>query len=185
MLAASTGMRLGEVLGLSWGGVDLERGFVRVDRTLARYGGAYHLDPPKSARSRRAISIPRPVVAALRVRREIQHERQQAVGVAWAGSDWNLVFTTETGRPLSHRTTQDIFQRLLARAGVRQVRFHDLRHGVATFLLAQGVAMRVVQDVLGHAQIALTADLYSHVVPELRRDASDRIGATLSDDELY
>ncbi len=179
VLAASTGMRLGEVLGLSWDAVDLDGGFVRVERILARYDRAYHLDPPKTARSRRAIAIPGPVVAALRSRRAIQEERAWALGPAWGGREWNLVFTTEKGHPLSPRTVQEIFARLLDEAGVRRVRFHDLRHGAATFLLAQGVAMKVVQDVLGHAQIAMTADLYSHVVPELRRDAADRIGATL------
>lgn len=179
VLAASTGMRLGEVLGLTWGAIDLDSGFIRVEHTLARYDRVYHLDPPKTARSRRAIAIPAPVVDTLRTHRVHQRERQLAAGPSWVGNEWGLVFTTKTGRPLSPRTVQEIFGRLLDEAGVRQIRFHDLRHGAATFLLAQGVPMKVVQDVLGHAQIALTADLYSHVVPELRRDAADRIGAAL------
>ena len=179
VLAAATGMRLGEVLGLRWDAVDLDRGFVRVERILARYDRAYHLDPPKTARSRRAIAVPPQVVAALRLRRVMQNERRLVAGSSWNGEEWNLVFTTEKGHPLSHRTVQEIFGRLLDEAGVRRVRFHDLRHGAATFLLAQGVAMKVVQDVLGHSQISMTADLYSHVVPELRREAADRMAAAL------
>lgn len=179
VLTAATGMRLGEVLGLTWGSVDLDAGFVRVEHTLARYYRGYHIDPPKTAHSRRAIAIPPAVVDVLRTHRRRELERRRAVGAAWLGNDWDLVFTSRTGRPLSARTVKDIFERLLDDAGVRRIRFHDLRHGAATFLLMQGVPMKVVQDVLGHAQIALTADLYSHVVPELRREAADRMGVAL------
>ncbi len=179
VLAASTGMRLGEVLGLTWDAVDLDGGFVRVEHSLARYDSAYHLDAPKTARSRRAIAIAPPVVASLHSRRVRQRERRLAAGPAWAGNDWDLVFTTETGRPLSPSTVQVIFGRLLDQAGVRRVVFHALRHGAATFLLVRGVPMKVVQDILGHSQITMTADIYSHVIPELRRDAADRIGAAL------
>ncbi len=179
VLAASTGMREGEVLGLTWACVDLDGGFVRVEKTLARYGLGYHLDPPKTRQSRRAIAIPAAVADALRAHRATRQAYQFTLESAWIGNDWDLVFTNEVGTPLSASTLQQIFKRLLASTGIREVRFHDLRHGAATFLLAQGVAMKVVQEMLGHAQMSMTADLYSHVVPELRRDAADRIAETL------
>lgn len=171
-------MRSGEVLGLTWQHVDLEGASVRVERALARYDGAYHLVEPKTVLSRRTIAIPAPVVAALRAHRVRQLTRQLESEV-WEGNAWGLVFTDELGRPLHNRTVRHRFDKLPADAGVRHVRFHDLRHGAATFLLAQGVLIKVVQDVLGHAQIAITADLYSHVVPELRRNAADKMGDVL------
>lgn len=180
VLATASGMRLGELTGLTWAATDLERGYVRVDHLLARYGGDYHLDPPKTAKSRRAIAVPQPVVQALMAHRARQREAQATR--RWEGNPWDLVFTTETGRPLSSSTVQVTFVRLLEQAGLRRVRFHDLRHGAATLMLAQGVQMKVVQDILGHAQISMTADRYSHVVPELRREAADRIAGALFED---
>lgn len=167
------------MLGLRWAHVDLDGGSVRVEQALARYDGAYHLDEPKTAQSRRSIAVPAPVVEALRRQLVRQKEQQLSAGPAWAGNEWGLVFTDDFGQPLHNRSVRYQFDKLLTAAGVRHVRFHDLRHGAATFLLAQGVPMKVVQDVLGHAQIAITADLYSHVVPELRRDAADKIGSVL------
>lgn len=83
------------------------------------------------------------------------------------------------GQPLQPYLVTAAFASLLSSAGLRHVRFHDLRHGVATFLLQQGVAMKVVQDVLGHSTITMTMDRYSHVVPELRHDAAEKVGAVL------
>lgn len=177
VVAASTGLRQAEVLGLTWPCVDLDEGFVRVERTLVWYEKAFHMDPPKTAKSRRAVAIPAQVAELLRTRRLRQVE-QRLKAEAW-GNDWELVFTGESGTPIGARAVHHQFVRLLDQAGVRRVRFHDLRHGAATFLLAQGVPMKVVQEVLGHAQMSMTADLYSHVAPELRRDAADRIGAVL------
>ena len=179
IVAVATGMRLGELIGLTWKCVDLEAGYIRVEHLLARYGGAYHLDPPKTVKSRRAIAVPSPVVDALLRHQQKQSEARRLLGRDWQGNDWDLVFTTQSGGPLSPTTVEYIFKRLLKDSGLRKVRFHDLRHGAATLLLAQGVQMKVVQDVLGHAQMQMTADLYSHVVPELRRDAADRIGDAL------
>lgn len=177
VVAASTGLRQAEVLGLTWPCVDLEEGFVRVDRTLARYDRAFHMDPPKTATSRRAVAVPSQVVDMLRICR-LQQFEQRLKAPHWE-NEWDLVFTSESGAPIGPRAVHHEFVRLLDQAGVRRVRFHDLRHGAATFLLAQGVPMKVVQEVLGHAQMSMTADLYSHVVPELRRDAADRMGTVL------
>jgi integrase len=148
-----------------------------VERTLVWYHGAFHLDPPETAASRRVVAIPTPVVELLRAHRLRQLE-QRLGAPAW-GNEWELVFTNEIGEPIGPRAIHHSFSRVLKDAGLRHVRFHDLRLGAATFLLAQGVPMKVVQEVLGHAQMSITADLYSHVVPELRREAADRIGEGL------
>lgn len=88
---------------------------------------------------------------------------------------WNLVFTRADGGPLDGTVVTHQFHRLLDRAGLPQRRFHDLRHSCATLLLAQGVSPRVVMEILGHSQIALTMNTYTHVLPELNRDAADRM----------
>ena len=101
-----------------------------------------------------------------------QQERQHA-GDRWV--DQGLVFTTPIGTPLDGTAVTKGFHRLLDKAGLPQRRFHDLRHSCATLLLVQGVSPRVVMDVLGHSQIGLTMNTYSHVIPDLRRDAAVRI----------
>ena len=95
------------------------------------------------------------------------------------GDDWNLVFARPDGHPLNTSVVTHRFQRVLAEAGLPRKRFHDLRHGAATYLLAKGVPMKVVQDVLGHTQLSTTADIYTHVMPELQRDASEKVAEVL------
>ena len=100
-------------------------------------------------------------------------------GAEWAGLKWDLVFASETGEPLyGHRVTRE-FQSALTRAGLPRFRFHDLRHGAATFLLAAGVELIVVQRILGHSTIHTTANVYAHILPNLQRDAVDRLRAAL------
>ena len=114
----------------------------------------------------------------MRDHRRRQLEQQLRAGPAWSG-EWGLVFASDTGRPLSGSDVTHRFQTILARTGMRRQRFHDLRHCAATFMLVQGVPLRVVQEVLGHANITVTANTYTHVLPELQRDAADRMGALL------
>ncbi len=91
------------------------------------------------------------------------------MGTEWADS--GLVFTTKVGTSLDHRNVTRIFKRLIVKAGLPDQRFHDARHACATFLLAEGVPLKVVQEILGHSSIQLTADTYAHVLPALRREA--------------
>ena len=181
IVAASTGMRQGEVLGLAWPQVDLDGGYVRVSAGLSRYAGDFHGGEPKTVNSRRTIAIPLPVVEALRHHRDRKTlaERRGGEARTWVGNEWGLVFTGALRQPLGARSVYSEFLGVLKSGGVRLIRFHDLRHGAATFLLAQGIAMKVVQEILGHAQMSMTADLYSHVVPEVQREAADRLGAVL------
>jgi integrase len=97
--------------------------------------------------------------------------------------DEGLVFTTPKGTPLDGTAVTKQFHHVLERAGLRQRRFHDLRHSCATLLLVQGVSPRVVMDLLGHSQIGLTMNTYSHVIPDLRQDAADRIDQLLGERE--
>ncbi|MCH7617331.1 MAG: site-specific integrase [Chloroflexi bacterium] len=178
-VALGLGLRQGEVLALAWDDVDLEDGTLSVRHTLQRYDGAYHLDEPKTSRSRRTIALPRPLIEALRAHKTQQVEERLRAGQAWDGNQWHLIFTTMVGKPLSGAVVTHRFQEILAAAGLPRQKFHDLRHAAASFMLVQGVAMRVVMEVLGHSSIAVTANTYSHVMPALQRDATDSVGKLL------
>jgi integrase len=172
------GLRQGEILGLRWSDVDLEAGTIRVAQALQRVNGRLEFVEPKSQTSRRTIPLPATVARALRAHRPRQLEDRLAAGARWHDSD--LVFTTALGTPLDSRNVTRRFQAALERAGLPRLRFHDLRHTAASLMLAQGVPARVVMETLGHSQISLTLNTYSHVVPALQREAADRMEAVLS-----
>lgn len=177
LVTMTLGLRQSEVLGLRWEDVDLEQGVLSVRRSLQRYGGAYHLDEVKTVRSRRTLTLPDRLIEVLLAHRDRQ--AFEARSKKWQGDEWGLVFCREDGYPLSGSVVTHTFQELLAEAGVPKVRFHDLRHGAATYLVAAGVPMRVVMAQLGHSQMAITSDLYAHVLPEVQREASDQAAAAL------
>jgi integrase len=177
-VALAVGLRQGEALGLRWEDVDLEQGTIHVRRALQRVDGTLQLVEPKTARSRRVVVLPGTVAAGLQ-----QHRARQVAERLAAGSEWvdaGLVFCSPTGRPLDASNVTHAFQRHLARAGLPRQRFHDLRHACASLLLAQGVNPRVVMEVLGHSQITLTLNTYSHVLPSLTADAASRMDALLA-----
>jgi integrase len=136
-----------------------------------------HLVEPKSPRSRRLIALPAVAVKALRAHRVRQLETRLAAGARW--QDQGFVFPTSIGTPLEPRRITRAFRALLKRAGLPLIRLHDLRHTAATLLLAQGVSPRVVMETLGHSQISLTLNTYSHVLPALQREAASKMDAVL------
>ncbi len=168
------GLRQGEALGLTWQDVDLKSGTLYVREQLQRVDGILRRVPLKTERSRRTLAMPARIVTAL----QEHQDRQRAEGRALLPSAY--VFTTPASGPLEARTVMRWFAGLLERAGLRHIRFHELRHSAATFLLVQGVPMRVVMEVLGHSHMSTTSDRYSHVVPELQREAAARMDALLS-----
>ncbi len=176
-LALATGLRQGELLGLRWEDVDLEQATVRVNYALQRYGGELHMVPPKTARSRRVVSVPDVAVRALQAHKSRQMQDRRRAGERW--QDGGLVFSTRWGTPIEPRNATRSFKRVLANAGLPEIRFHDLRHSCATLLLTQGVSPRVVMEILGHSQISLTMNTYSHVALELQREAASRMDAAL------
>ncbi|HEX2107738.1 MAG TPA: site-specific integrase [Rubrobacteraceae bacterium] len=164
VLAVTTGMRRGEILGLGWEAVELEAGTVRVRRTLTLAKGGPRLTEPKTKGSRRSIRLTASAVGAL----ERHQECQQAEGIALNGSwaDRGLVFCTRRGTPIRRDNLHDkSWKPLLKRSGLPDTRFHDLRHTCATLLLTKGVHPKIVSEMLGHSSIAITLDTYSHVIP--------------------
>ncbi len=168
VVAVATGMRKGELLGLRWGDLDLDAATLMVRRQLrARPDGGLALAELKTAKSRRLIQLPATAVDALAAHRA-------RLGAPPSRAD--LVFTDTRGGPLHESNLlRRWWHPLLERAGLPRMRFHDLRHTHATLLLTQGVNPKVVQERLGHSQISMTLDVYSHVVPSLQRDAARRI----------
>ncbi|WAX79995.1 tyrosine-type recombinase/integrase [Streptomyces sp. KMM 9044] len=177
-LALHTGLRKGELLGLRWEDLDLDRGTAAVRRTLQRTstGGLTTL-PTKTRASERRIALPARCLQSLKVHREQQHRDRDAAGTEWQHS--GHVFTTAQGGSIDPTNLTRAFNTLLRKAGLRRIRFHDLRHSTATLLLEQGVELVVIKELLGHAHIGVTATVYAHVRLRLQRDAIDTLSSAL------
>jgi integrase len=170
VLALNTGMRQGELLALKWDDVDLERGVLRVRRTLSRTGNAYVFSEPKTKKSRRTIKLTAGAVRALRDHLSRQLEEMERMGSLYQPG--GLVLATRTGTIINPSNLRSrSFKPLLERAGLRQIRFHDLRHTCATLLLSSNVNPKIVSEMLGHVSIAITLDTYSHVLPTMQESA--------------
>jgi integrase len=146
-----------------------------VCKSLQRVDGRLQYVEPKSKSSRRTVQLTRVAIAALHT-----HRKRQLAERLLAGSGWqenNLVFPNTAGKPYDASNIINQFHKALERAGLPRIRFHELRHTCASLLLTQDVPMKVVQEILGHSDYYLTANTYSHVIPELKREAADRLDA--------
>jgi integrase len=177
LLAAHTGMRQGEILGLRWQDVNLERGVLRIVQAVPTVRTGVQFAAPKSG-SGRTIALDAPCVAALREHRVRQNERRLAAGAHW--QDFDLVIASEVGTPLNHSNVYHRFVTLAARAGVPRIPYHGLRHTHATILMANGVHPKVVSECLGHADITITLSTYSHVLPQMQQQAAEIFAAAVS-----
>jgi integrase len=178
-LLTTTGMRRGEVLGLRWAAVDLKRGRLQINRALSIVDDELVWDAPKTARSRRTISIDDETVAVIKEHRKRQLEEHVKAGSAWAERD--LVFCDELGGELHPNRFTRAFTQAATRAGLKRIRLHDLRHTWATLALEAGVHPKVVSERLGHATTSITLDLYSHVQPELDAQAANAVAGLFAD----
>ena len=177
LLAITTGMRRGELLGLTWSSLDLasHRLFVRASLVTINY--ELHLSTPKTRRSRRAIELDSTTIRTLNEHRLVQEEERGAVGTLYGDRD--LVFARLNGDFLHPHSVSQGFGRLLQRHRLPAIRFHDLRHTSATLALAAGVHPKVVSERLGHSSVTITLDTYSHVVPTLQKEAARMIAQVL------
>jgi integrase len=183
VLSITTGVRMGESLGLKWSDIDLDAGTLRVNRQLQRMrrdgekSGTLVFSEPKNA-SRRTIDLPHRALEALRSHRKRQIEEQLRAGSGW--QDKGLVFTTGKGTPLdAQNVVNRFFKPLLKRAALPDIRWHDLRHTYATLLLVRGTHPTYVQKSLGHASVQLTLDRYSHWMPSMGRNTAQGIDEAL------
>jgi integrase len=168
------GLRPGEALGLQWKSVDLPAQTLHVESTLQRHDGKWVIKPkPKNKSSEQTLPIPRFCIQALEHRRAEQGQDKIDAGDEW--QEWGLVFTRSNGAPIWFSDANRHLAKVCKRAGVPKVTMHELRHSAPSILLALGVDQRVIMRVLRHSTIVLTANLYTHVVDPLVKDAMDRI----------
>jgi integrase len=167
VLACTTGMRQGELLGLQWKDVDFEAGTLRVQRSV--YDGV--ISPPKTAAGRRTIRLSKLAIAALKQHRSLA-ARQRIC-------EW--CFPTTNGKTIGHQNLHNrSWKPLLKHAGLpHSVRFHDMRHSCISLLLARGVPIKVVSEMAGHADVSITLSVYGHVLPDMQSTAADGIDEAL------
>ena len=166
VVAVTAGPRIGELLALRWADCDLERGTLRVTRTLSRAKGWPRFTTPKTGKGRSIELTPR-AVEALKRHRLRQNEERLLSGSLWQDND--LIFTSESvpGVPMPEQGVRSHLKRLLAREGLPEITLHGLRHTCATLLLSRSVHSKYVQELLGHSSVALTLDRYSHWIPSM------------------
>ena len=173
-VTAMTGMRRGEVCGLQWGDVNLDAGQIAVRRSRVPVAGRVTESTPKSGKTR-TVALDPGTVAVLRSHRRAQLEERLAWGEAWTDSGY--VFVQENGQPLRPDAVTRAFDTHVAASGLPRLRLHDLRHSHATLGLAAGVPAKVMSERLGHSNIGITLDLYSHVVPGMQEEAAAKLGS--------
>jgi integrase len=177
LMYATTGMRRGEVLGLRCRDVDHKHARIAVVQSLLIVEHKLAFSEPKTNKGRRSVALDPTTAAALCSHRAAQAQEQLRAGEMWTNS--GLVFTTELGGPIDPQRVTRIFGALSEAAGLPHIRLHDVRHSYASAALASGVPAKVVSERLGHANIAITLDTYSHVLPALQEDAAEKIAALI------
>lgn len=177
VLAATTGMRRGEICGLHWSDVDLKAKTVTVRQALEPAKGGPRLQDPKTAKGRRVIALPALAVDALKAHELKQKRTRMALGPAY--KDQGFVVCNADGTPFQPGAVSQAFGALARRLGLDDVHLHSLRHGHASHLLRSGVPAKVISERLGHSSIRITLDVYSHLMPGMDEDAAQRIDAAL------
>jgi integrase len=171
ILAIASGLRQGELFALRWDDIDLNLGVLSVRRTVVQIGTDFVVNEPKTARGKRLVELPAYAVEALQ-----QHLRCMMIE-GHAGAGW--VFVSRNGKFLRRNVVRQQLREIVTKAGLPKIRFHDLRHTCATLLMSGGTHAKVVQERLGHSQIGVTLDTYSHVLPGMQRDAANSLDAML------
>jgi integrase len=177
LLMATTGLRRGEVAGLMWADLDLDKGELVVRHTLSRVDGELVLSEPKTDRSRRRVPLHAGLVTQLRAHRKLQVQERLHAGDRW--TDTGAVFATEFGTMLDPRNLLRTVEIAAAKAKIADVGAHSLRHSAAVAWLESGVHIKAAADLLGHASIAITGDLYGHTSDDTARAAVDGLGTAL------
>jgi len=182
-VAAFTGLRRGELLGLQWEDVDVERSRLTVRRQIVQLGHETRVGPVKTSSGQdRVVDLDAATVAALLAHRLRQEQYRTVMGAGWVES--GHVFTREDGSTLDPHWVTKRFREVCVQAGVRPIRLHDLRHGQASLMLAAGVPMAVVSKRLGHSSLAITSDTYSHLLEGVGQQAATAAAALVPRNDL-
>lgn len=173
-VALSRGISRSESLALRWRDVDLELGTIIVQRSVHRVNGEYRFEEPKNDYRRRTFALPSELVDALRTHRARQLEDRLRAGELWQPTHGDLVFTTTTGGPLNGTWVLKHFQKLLRRANLPEMTFHELRHAAVSLMAAQGVPLATAMQIVGHSDPKTTLATYTHVASDAHLDAAER-----------
>lgn len=177
-LALMTGMRQGELLGLRWKDIDFDTGQLSIQQVLIRANGSLQFGLPKTAGSRRNVALSQKDLNILKGQKKIQAEERLLLGSAY--TDHDLVFAREDGQPIHPNSVRNHFKSILIKAEIEPINFHGLRHTHATLLLSEGIHPKVVSERLGHSNISITLDTYSHVLPGMQSAAVEALEKALS-----
>jgi integrase len=180
-LAVLCGLRRGEVLGLKWKDIDFTNSVIKIARQLIPIGNAFEYDTPKSESSIREIVAPATVISILEKQRAKQDEYKRMLNDEY--QDNELINCDNDGSPINPKNFSKRFAYFLKKNNLKHIRFHDLRHSYASLMLTSGNSLKVTSSLLGHSTISLTADTYTHVLSDLKRDAANRIDNTLHHNE--
>ncbi len=174
IIAIFTGMRRGEVLGLNWQNVNIEKGYIRVEQELSCTKQGLKILPPKTNKSKRNIAIPDTLVNILKKHKTEQMKNKLLLGKEYQNE--NMVCTYPNGKLFYPKRFSAKFHELLEKNGLPIVRFHDLRHSHASLLVKLGIQPKIISERLGHSNIGITMDLYSHLYEEADREVADMFG---------
>ncbi|MDT5034846.1 MAG: hypothetical protein QOE03_31, partial [Micromonosporaceae bacterium] len=178
VVAATMGLRRGELLGLRWADLDLDKGTIRIEQTVQRAGGMLHIQDAKTEGSESVLPLPAMTRTALEAHRDLQDKERVALDDAWQDND--LVFPSELGTPMEPRNLSRHFAGLREAAGLAGVRLHDLRHTVVSVLMDLGVPPHTVQAIARHSDVKITLQIYAHTNLAAMRDALDKLDEWLS-----
>lgn len=181
-LLLMTGLRRGEACGLQWLDIDLDQRRMDIARARVMAGGQVVLSTPKTAASARSIGLDPQTVSALRRFKALQATERLAAGTAWSNHE-GWIFTDEVGRPVHPNAVSKLFANAVTTTSMPKIRLHDLRHSYATAALEAGVPLKVVSERFGHKRIGTTADIYSHVRPEVDQAAADQVAGMIMSSE--
>jgi integrase len=174
MLMLVTGMRRGEALGLRWEDVDLKKGVISIRQQLQRIDGELKATEVKTDKSRRSINLSKSMVQELKAHKAVQ-AKERLESAIW--HDTAYVFTSNVGTPLDPRNVAKRFLSACRKAKIGTWHPHELRHTAASLMLANGVPLQVVSDILGHASIRITSDVYGHVLAPQRQEAAETMAS--------
>jgi integrase len=176
-LLLTRGLRRGELCGLRWEDVDLTGGVVRINRSRVTVGGKPIDSVPKTASGRRSVPLDASLVALLKAHKAVQAAEQLAAGSAY--DDSGYLVADELGSPCHPETVSGWFEAELKKAKLPRIRLHDTRHTAASLMLASGVPVKVVSEMLGHSSPTITLSIYAHVLPGMAEEAGAALSASL------
>lgn len=170
LLAISTGMRRGEILGLRWQDIDWNKGVISISQAAVATKEGLVIGDTKTDASQRTVAIPPSVLEALKLHR--QRQREEAMVLGKPEITKGLIFTSQKGTPINPSNLIRHFKNIISKTNLPQLTFHDIRHTHATIMLQNGVHPKIVSERLGHSRISTTMDIYSHVMPDMQADAA-------------